>query len=275
MVLTTTCAKAPNVSDMATSTKIALIAEYDGTRYHGSQLQANAPTIQREIEEALWKLTGERIRVKLASRTDAGVHAEEQVVCFRTISSLPLKAFVEGLNYYLPEDIAINTSLKANDSFDVRRSAISREYKYYIWNSQTRSPTRRGFSCRVAGKLDIEIMNQACQYLIGGHDFASFASRALVRGKSTKRDVHTAEVARDGKMVVFTMAANSFLPHQVRNTAGALIKVGLGKISVAEFHDMVQAKNPGPAGSMAPACGLCLTRIDYPGPLGEITDENL
>ena len=274
MVLTATCAKTPKVSDMAT-TNIALIAEYDGTRYHGSQLQAKAPTIQREIEEALWKLTGERIRVKMSSRTDAGVHAEEQVVCFRARSSLPLKTFVEGLNYYLPEDIAIKTSLKVDDSFDARRSAISREYKYYIWNSQTRSPTRRGFSCRVGGELNIKSMNQACQYLIGEHDFASFASRALVKGKSTERDVHIAEVAKDGKMVVFTMAANSFLPHQVRNTAGALIKVGLGKMTVAEFHDMVQAKSPGTVGPAAPACGLCLTRIDYPSPLGEIKNENL
>ena len=275
MVLTTTCAKAPDVSGVATSTGVALIAEYDGTRYHGSQLQANAPTIQREIEEALWRLTGERTRVKMASRTDAGVHAEGQVVCFRTRSSLPLKTFIEGLNYYLPEDIAIKASLKVDDSFDARRSAINREYKYYIWNSLTRSPTRRGFSCRVAGELDIEAMNQACQCLIGGHDFASFVSRTLVRGKSTERDVHIAEVEKSGNMIVFTMAANSFLPHQVRNTAGALIKVGLGKMTVAEFNDMVQAKSPGLAGPMAPACGLCLTQIYYPSPLGEIKNENL
>lgn len=275
MVLNTTCVKAVEIADAATSTRIAIIIEYDGTNYHGSQLQAKAPTVQGKIEEALQKLTGETIRVKMASRTDAGVHAEGQVGYFKTESSLPLKTFTEGLNYYLPEDIAIKESRKVNDSFDARRSAISREYKYYIWNSLTRSPNRRAFSCQIAGKLDIEAMNQACQHLIGKHDFASFVSRTLVKGKSTERDVHTAKVEKNGNMIVFTMAANSFLPHQVRNTAGALIKVGLGKMTVEEFHDIVQAKIPDLAGLATPAHGLCLTQIYYPSSLGEIKNENL
>ncbi|MBE9482792.1 MAG: tRNA pseudouridine(38-40) synthase TruA, partial [Chloroflexi bacterium] len=120
--------------------------EYDGAHYHGFQLQADLPTIQAETEEALWKLTGERIRVMAASRTDAGVHARGQVVNFRTKSSLSLSAFVNGLNYYLPKDIAVKEAHRIDNSFNVRRDALGREYNYYMLNSLTRSPIRNGFS---------------------------------------------------------------------------------------------------------------------------------
>ena len=256
------------VVGLATGTNIVLILEYDGIRYHGSQLQANAPTIQGEMEKALQKLTGERTRVKAASRTDAGVHAKGQVISFRTKSALPLKAFVGGLNYYLPRDIAVKEAFGVDDSFDVRRSALSREYKYFILNSPTRSPMRQGFSYLVNGNLDIGAMNQACQALIGKHDFASFVTSTDIGEKSTVRNVHKAGIERDGDMVVLDMVANSFLPHQVRNTVGSLIKVGQGKMTVEEFYGMVEARRPGLAGPTAPAGGLCLMRVNYPSPFG-------
>jgi len=250
------------------TTKILLIMEYDGTHYHGFQLQTNSPTIQGETEEALWKLTGERIRVMAASRTDAGVHAKGQVVSFRTGSSLPLRAFVNGLNYYLPRDIAVKVSYRVDNSFDVRRDALSREYNYYILNSLTRSPIREGFSYLVARELDIEIMNSACQALIGEHDFASFTN--IEAGtKSTVRNVHQARVEKDEELSVFNMVANSFLSHQVRNTVGALIRVGLGKVTVDQFHDIIEVRKPGLAAPTAPACGLCLMRVNYAHPFGE------
>ena len=242
--------------------------EYDGTHYHGFQLQDGFPTIQGETEEALWKLTGERLRVMAASRTDAGVHAKGQVVSFRTKSPLPLPAFINGLNYYLPRDIAVKAAHRVGDSFNVRRDAISREYNYYILNSLTRSPIRKGFSYLVTGHLDIEAMNLACQALIGEHDFASFASCIGVGTKNTMRNVYRAKIDKDGELAVFNMVANSFLPHQVRNTVGALIRVGLGKVSVDQFHSIIEAKKPGLAGPAAPACGLCLMRINYPSPFG-------
>jgi len=254
------------VTGVATSTRIVLIIEYDGTNYHGSQLQVNAPTIQGEIEKALKKLAGERIRIKAASRTDTGVHAKGQVVSFKTESTLPVKSFIEGLNHYLPEDIAVKEAYRADDSLDIRRGAVSREYKYYILNSSTRSPIRKSFSYRVTGHLDIEAMNRACQALIGQHDFASFVSSAeTARQKRTVRKVLKAEITRDGDMVILSMVANSFLPHQVRNTVGPLIKVGQGKMSVKDFYDMVEARTPGLAGPTAPADGLCLMRVTYPG----------
>jgi len=248
--------------------------EYDGTHYHGFQMQANLPTIQGETETALWKLTGERSRVIAASRTDAGVHAKGQVVSFRTRSSLPVETFINGLNYYLPRDIAVKAAHRVSDSFNVRRSAFSREYNYYILNSRTRSPIREGFSYLVGGQLDIEAMNQACQALIGEHDFASFASSIGVEIKNTIRRAYRAETEKDGELAVFNMVANSFLPHQVRNTVGALIRVGLGKMTIDEFHRIIEAKKPGLAGPTAPARGLFLMQINYPHSF-EGCNENL
>jgi len=243
--------------------------EYDGTNYYGFQLQANAPTIQKEIEIALEKLTGKRNRIIAASRTDTGVHAKGQVVSFRTESMLPPSAFVNGLNHYLPKDIAVKAAFRVSDSFNARRHAVSREYNYYILNRPTRSPIWRHFAYLVAQPLDIEAMNQACQILIGEHDFASFASSLEAGIRYTVRRVYRAKVRQDGEMVVFNMVANSFLTHQVRNTVGALIRVGLGKMSGDDFRSIMEAKQPGLAGPTALACGLCLMRVEYPHPFDE------
>jgi tRNA pseudouridine38-40 synthase len=249
--------------------------EYDGTNYHGFQLQASLPTIQGETEKALQKLTGERSRVTSASRTDAGVHAKGQVASFRTSSPLPLATFVSGLNYYLPNDIAVKAAYRVDDLFDVRRDATSREYDYYILNSLTRSPTRQAFTHLVTGHLDTKSINRACQALIGEHDFASFTTCDGLKMKNTVRKVYRAEVTEDDDLLVFSMVANSFLPHQVRNTVGALIRVGLDWMNVDEFYSIAEAKTPGLAGPTAPACGLCLMQINYPHPFGERNDENL
>jgi len=243
--------------------------EYEGTRYHGFQLQATLPTIQGEMEKALRKLSGDRTRVMAASRTDAGVHARGQVVNFRTKSPFPPQTFVNGLNYYLPRDIAIKAAYRVGDSFNVRRDAISREYKYYILKSLTRSPIREGFCYRVGGHLDIEAMNRACRALIGEHDFISFASSTGVETKNTVRRMYQAEMEEDDELVVFNMVANSFLPHQVRNTVGALIRVGLGRMIVDEFCSIIEMKKPSLAGPTAPACGLCLMQVNYPHPFEE------
>ncbi|MFA5308340.1 MAG: tRNA pseudouridine(38-40) synthase TruA [Dehalococcoidales bacterium] len=248
-------------------TRIILIIEYDGTDYHGSQLQANAPTIQGEIEKALYKLTRERIRIKTASRTDAGVHAAGQVVCFDTANPLPLKSYIDGMNHYLPACIAVQRAYQTAEAFDVRRRAVSREYRYTILNSPARSPLRQGRSYKVSGDLDIAAMQAACRGLIGRHDFASFvASAETARQKRTVRDVFKAAITQDGELVYFDITANAFLTHQVRNTAGSLIKVGQGKMTVDEFYSMIESATPGLAGPTAPAQGLCLVKITYPRP---------
>ncbi|MFC2048291.1 tRNA pseudouridine(38-40) synthase TruA [Chloroflexota bacterium] len=269
MVLTATSIAVEPVVGSVTTTKVVLVLEYDGTCYHGLQLQVKRPTIQEEIEKALGKLTGEKIRVMAASRTDAGVHARGQVVSFRTGSSHSLQTFINGLNYYLPRDIAVQVAHRVRDSFNVRRHAVSREYNYYILNSLTRSALRRRFAYLVTGYLDIKAMNQACQVLVGEHDFASFTSRLDTEIRSTVRRVYRAEVRKDDKLVVFNMVAKSFLPHQVRNTVGTLIRVGQGKMSSDEFYSIMEAKKLGLAWPTAPACGLFLMQVNYPSPFEE------
>jgi tRNA pseudouridine38-40 synthase len=254
-------------ADAETSARIILIIEYNGTNYHGSQYQANAPTVQGEIEKALKKLTEERIRIKIASRTDAGVHAQGQVAGFDTKSKLPLKSFIDGLNHYLPEDIAVKKAYRAEADFDVRRRAVSREYRYYIFNSPTRSPLKEGTAWRIGEKLNITAMQKACEALVGRHDFTSFVGSEIVaKEKRTVRDVFKASITKDGEMVMFDIVANSFLPHQVRNMIGCLVKVGQDKMTVEEFKQIIETRTPGLAGPTAPAEGLCLMQVNYPVP---------
>jgi tRNA pseudouridine38-40 synthase len=255
--------------------RIVLVVEYDGTNYCGFQFQVNAPTIQDEIEKALLKLTGERTRVVGTSRTDAGVHAKGQVVSFKTNSILKSDNFIRGLNYYLPQDIAVKAAYKVNNRFNVQREAISREYQYYILNSRTRSPIKQGWTYLVNQSLDIETMDQASQLLIGEHDFASFVTEISQSNiKSTVRIVYKVGVEKRRELVVYSVIANSFLPHQVRNTVGTLIRVGLGKISIKDFQTIIEEKKPGLAGLTVPAKGLFLMQVNYPRPLGDY-DEDL
>ena len=246
--------------------KIVLIVEYDGRNYYGFQWQPKLPTVQSELERAIRKLTGESSRVLAASRTDTGVHALGQVVSFRTKSALSPQTFVKALNYYLPRDIAVKGACKVDMDFNVRSDAMSREYEYYILNSSTRSPLFEGFAYFVPKKLNIRAMNKACKFLEGKHDFASFAT-ALGKLRSTVRTVYEAGVAKEDDLVTYHMTGDSFLPHQVRNTVGLLIRVGLDKVGLEEFQEIMEAKRLGLAGPTAPAYGLCLTKVNYPGNL--------
>ncbi len=257
-------------------TKIVLVLEYNGANYCGFQFQDNVKTVQDEIEKALLKLTGETLRVVSASRTDSGVHAIGQVVSYRTAGRLAEERILNGFNYYLPQDIAVKAVYKVNSRFNIQKDAVSREYSYLIRNSRTRSPLQRAYTHQVGGALDIEAMNQACELLLGEHDLSSFItdfSQSII--KSTIKTVLSALVEKEGDRVTFNIVANAFLPHQVRNTVGALIKVGLGKITVDDFKTLMEARKPGLAGPTVPAQGLYLMKVNYPRPLGEYYDENL
>ena len=239
---------------------LALVVEYEGTRYHGSQYQVGVPTIQGEIERALAKVTGERIRIVSAGRTDAGVHARGQVISFKTFSILPPQTLARALNFYLRPDIAVKAVSKVESNFNARRDALSREYRYKILNSPVPSPLHWRYAYFVPVALDIDAMNQVCQYLVGSHDFASFTGPTSRR---TVREVYKAEVSREEELVFFDMVANSFLPKQVRCTVGSLIRVGLGKLTAEEFQKIMQAKRPGLAAPVAPPHGLCLMKVNY------------
>ncbi|MCK5124458.1 MAG: tRNA pseudouridine(38-40) synthase TruA [Dehalococcoidia bacterium] len=225
------------------------------------------PTIQSELEQAIRRFCGQSSRVMAASRTDAGVHARGQVVSFWAKSTLDTMALVRALNYYLPGDIAVKAAYRASDDFNVRRDALSREYHYHILNSDTRSPLSRRFALFVPKMLDIQAMNEACQLIRGEHDFASFAS-SFDGSKSTLRNVYEAGIEKKEDFTVFRIVASSFLAHQVRSTVGLLIRLGLGKRSIEDFRDIMEARSLGLAGPLASACGLCLKKVNYPKPLG-------
>ncbi len=256
--------------------RIALLLEYDGSRYSGSQYQKNARSIQAELEAALNKLTGESLRAAFAGRTDAGVHARGQVASFVTRAPYELEAFVGGLNRWLPSDIAVRRAVEVPPGFDVRRRACSREYRYTIYRSQVRSPLLQGFTWQVAEPLDVEAMRRAAAGLVGERDFAAFTgSAAGVRG-STVRTVYRCEISTRGHLLDLLMEATAFLPHQVRRTAGALVEVGLGRQSAERLLALIREAVPDTLGPAAPAQGLCLMRVKYPGlDLGERCDEDL
>jgi len=249
------------------SAKFALVVEYNGTRYHGSQWQVGVATVQGEVERAIQSLCGETSRIMAASRTDAGVHARGQVFSFWTKKGFDTGTLVRGLNYYLPRDIKIKEAYEVDAEFNVRRDALSREYSYQIFNRKIRSPFHEVFSGFVPNVLNVDTMRDAFQLLEGEHDFVSFCP-AIEKGKSTRRCVYNTEVKRQDDFVTIEIKANSFLPHQVRSTVGLLTSLGLGKIQIGKFREIFEEEQIGLAGPVAPARGLCLTRVNYAKPLG-------
>ena len=242
--------------------KIVLVVEYNGECYHGFQWQPGIPTIQDELEKAIQKLTGEQRRVLAACRTDAGVHAEGQVVSFRMQSILPLERYISGLNHYLPEDISVKMAGVVSEAFNVMKDAVKREYKYLILNRRIRSPLTMGYYYIVGKELDTDLMDQATKKLVGEHDFASFVT-CWDREESTVRNIYEADIKRDGEKVTFQVSANAFIMHQVRNIVGTLIQVGTKKIGLEEFKNILELKQLSLAGPTAPAHGLCLMKVSY------------
>jgi len=253
--------------------RLALLVEYDGARFHGFQAQPQEPTVQCELERALSKLTGEASRVEAASRTDAGVHAEGQVVAFRTGSHLDVQAFVSALNYYLPADIAVRAAQEALPDFRVRR-ARSREYRYQMLARPKRSPLWRGRAWQIRRPLDVAAMQRAADTLCGEHDLVSFTNTEGARLKTWRR-VLRADWRERGELLCFHMEADAFLPHQVRRTVGALVQVGLGRWTPGGFASLLAAPKPNSAGPAAPAWGLYLERVNYPpGTLDELATRH-
>jgi len=242
--------------------KIILVVEYNGERYFGFQWQKDQPTIQDELEKAILKLTGEERRVIAACRTDTGVHARGQVISFRTGSALPVKVFVSGLNHYLPRDISVLKAGTVSARFNVMKDAVSREYRYLILNRRPRASLGQDMYYHVAAELDAGQMDLASKLLIGEQDFASFVTD-WDREESTIRTIYDAGVGREGDEIAFRVRAKSFLTHQVRNMVGTLVRVGMGKIGIEEFRNILEMKKLSLAGPTAPAQGLCLMKVIY------------
>ena len=260
----------------APARRLALLVEYEGTGFGGSQYQKNTGTIQDALERAVSSLTGEPIRVALAGRTDAGVHARGQVAAFSSGSRHSPDVFLRALNHHLPPQIAVRAAREVRPHFDPRRRATSRWYRYTVYNGRQRPALMRRFVWQVAEPLDVEAMGTAAKTLLGEHDFAAFTQPSLAGRQSTRRRVVRAEVGRQGLCLALDVEANAFLRRQMRRLAAALVDVGRGKLSAKGFEAVLREARPGAASRTAPARGLCLMKVRYKdGLFDDETNEDI
>jgi tRNA pseudouridine38-40 synthase len=241
---------------------LKLTLEYDGTNYHGWQLQQNAKTLQGTLEAVLARLCGETVRVRVAGRTDAGVHALGQVASYQSEKSADLYRLQRSLNALLPPDIVVIRIEEVPNTFNPRRDALSRRYQYRIWNHPWPSAIWARYSWHVPFPLDRAAMDRAAAFLVGDHDFSSFQGSDSVE-HNPLRTVLCSTVRRSAEFLVYEVEARSFLRHMVRNIVGTLVDVGRGAASVEDFAQILAARDRTRAGLNAPAQGLFLVEVKY------------
>lgn len=242
---------------------IKLTLEYDGTDWHGWQVQQNAPTIQGELEKALAKITSESIRVTGASRTDAGVHAKGQVCNFYTASRIPIERIPFALNANLAPSIVVLSAFEVAQEFHARFQAIGKRYVYEITNRSIPRPLRRHYSYHVAQKLDLTAMRQAASLLQGRHDFKAFQAVGS-SAKSTVRHLRRLVVQEieAGRILIYA-EGDGFLYNMVRILVGTLLQVGVGKLLPEDMAAILASRDRGLAGPTVPPHGLCLEKVFY------------
>lgn len=257
---------------------IVLHLAYDGTRYHGWQVQKNAVTIQQTLQDALEKVFGQRPGVTGCSRTDAGVHAYDYVCNFRTESDIDCTAVQRALNANLPKDIAVISCLEEKEDFHPRYSATGKEYIYKIWNAPYRNPFLLGYAMQYSKRIDETLLNDAARHFCGTHDFKAFQSIGAVSrhrpqpggetgevAGDTVRTIHEAEVTREGELLLFRVRGDGFLYNMVRIMTGTLLFVAQGKRKPDDITEIIESCSRTMAGPTAPACGLYLNRVFYGG----------
>jgi tRNA pseudouridine38-40 synthase len=243
---------------------------FDGTNYHGWQIQHNSRTVQKVLNEAFSLLLREEVRLTGCGRTDTGVHASEYFAHFETLRDLTpaeRKNLVFKLNSYLDDDIGIHSVFPVGARDHARFSATSRTYKYFIHTLKDPFLVNRSFY--LYGKIDIDRMNQGAAFLTRTRDFTSF-SKAGTNTLTNECEVTAAGWEKQGYMLVFTITANRFLRNMVRAIVGTLLEIGAGKISPDELGPIVESKDRSHAGESVPACGLYLASVEYPGNLPHI-----
>jgi tRNA pseudouridine38-40 synthase len=245
--------------------QLKVTLEYDGANYHGWQLQRNAPTVQDAVEAVLQRLLNQPVRVRVAGRTDTGVHAVGQVITFTPPKALDLYRFQHSVNALLPRDIAFKHIEEVPDTFNPRRDAIRRTYQYRIWNQQWRSPLWARYSWHCPYPLDVSAMDTAASLLIGDHDFSSFRGSDS-EDRNPHRTIFRSTVRPDDKFLLYDIEGRSFLRHMVRNIIGTLVDVGRGAIPVEEFARIFAARDRTRAGVTAPPHGLFLVEVQYKPP---------
>ena len=242
--------------------RVMLTVAYDGTNYHGWQIQPNGETIEGILNRCLSVLLGEEIAVIGASRTDSGVHAMGNIAVFDTESPIPAEKMSYALNQRLPEDIRIQKAEEVAPDFHPRHCASRKTYEYRIYNAPFPMPVRRLYSYFTYVPLDIERMRQGAAYLVGEHDFKSFCS-VQAQVESTVRQIDAVEVLQENQEIVIRVSGRGFLYNMVRIIAGTLMEVGRGHIEPEKVDEILRAKDRQAAGPTAPACGLTLIKYEF------------
>jgi tRNA pseudouridine38-40 synthase len=241
---------------------IKLTVAYDGSEYHGWQIQPGKRTIQASLTEAIQNLIGSEVRVFGASRTDAGVSALGQVALVQIDSPIPVENLAKAITHRLPPDIAVAEAVEVPQGFDVIGAVKNKLYRYTIFTGPLRPVLQIRHCWHLPAELDVAAMNGAAKVFIGKKDFKSFAAAADKRETSV-RTIFRCDVTRDDDLVYVDIEGDGFLYNMVRNIVGTLVEVGIGKQNAEKINQILEAKNRTAAGPIAPAAGLCLMWIKY------------
>ncbi len=242
--------------------RVRLIVAYDGTNYHGWQVQKNGITIESELNRCLTELLQEPIEVIGASRTDAGVHALGNVAVFDTQARMPAEKISYALNQRLPEDIRIQRSEEVDADWHPRYCDSRKTYEYRIYRGEFPMPLKRLYTLHIYYNVDLEKMREAAKYFVGEHDFKSFC-QVGAQVKSTVRTVYDVSIIEEGADLVIRVTGGGFLYNMVRIMAGTLLEVGKGKIEPSQIPEIIQTKDREAAGPTAPAHGLTLIKYEF------------
>ncbi len=242
--------------------RIRLIVAYDGTKYHGWQIQNNAVSVEEVLTKALQDLLQEDVELAGASRTDSGVHAQGNVAVFDTETRIPPEKIAIAVNQRLPEDIRVMRSEEVAADFHPRYAVSRKTYEYQITNATIQLPTKRLYSYFVYIPLDVEKMKQAAKLFIGEHDFGGFCS-AGTQVKTTVRTIYDLQVLQNGEDIRIRINGNGFLYNMVRIIAGTLVEVGMGRRDIDTVRQAIEQADRKLAGPTAPANGLTLIQIEY------------
>lgn len=241
---------------------IKLIIEFDGSNFSGWQRQPKGRTVQKEIETAIFKATGEEIMINGSSRTDAGVHAREMVANFFTNSTIPGEKFREAINTRLPHDVSVIKSEEVDEEFHARYSSIGKTYSYTIINRYERLSLGHQYLYHCKYNLNVDEMRIACKYFIGTHDFRAFMSPGSSI-KTTTRTIQELYIEQKGNEIKIFITADGFLYNMVRIIVGTLIKVGNGRLAAGEIESIIEEGNRKRAGMCVPPNGLVLEKVFY------------
>ena len=255
----------PDKQDPERTQRIALTVEYDGSRFNGWQLQrgSDVNSVQAVLERAVSAVADSPVRLHCAGRTDSGVHATNQVVHFDCANLRSTRSWVLGCNANLPASVAVRSAQLVSPEFHARFSALSRRYRYIIYNSTVRHAVAAAYLTWVRQPLEVELMQLEAQALLGEQDFSSFRAAAC-QSRTPMRQVDFIEVFRRGDLVVVDIQANAFLHHMVRNIVGTLVAVGRGQCEAGWVAELLSLKDRTRAADTAPASGLYLVGVNYP-----------